>query len=129
MLDKELEQTLNDSFRKTREQRHEFMTVEHLLLALLENQSATKVLRACGANLNALHADLSKFIEENSSRLKALERRLSVRIVQGNEQHFQIHHGSVVERQDHVMGDRRRPVEYAEPLIEPFSPSWDGCGA
>lgn len=69
MLDKELEQTLNDSFRKTREQRHEFMTVEHLLLALLENQSATKVLRACGANLNALHAELSRFIEENSPLL------------------------------------------------------------
>lgn len=69
MLDKELEQTLNDSFRRTREQRHEFMTVEHLLLALLENQSAIKVLRSCGANLNALHTDLSKFIEENSPLL------------------------------------------------------------
>ena len=69
MLDKELEQTLNDSFRKTREQRHEFMTVEHLLLALLDNRSAIKVLRACGANLNALHSDLSKFIEENSPLL------------------------------------------------------------
>ena len=69
MLDKELEQTLNDSFRKTREQRHEFMTVEHLLLALLENRSAIKVLRACGANLNALHTDLGKFIEENSPLL------------------------------------------------------------
>ena len=75
MLDKELEQTLNDSFRKTREQRHEFMTVEHLLLALLENQSATKVLRACGANLNALHADLSKFIEENSPLLEEDDER------------------------------------------------------
>jgi ATP-dependent Clp protease ATP-binding subunit ClpA len=40
MLDKELEQTLNDAFRQAREQRHEFMTVEHLLLALLDNQSA-----------------------------------------------------------------------------------------
>ncbi len=69
MLDKELEQTLNDSFRKTREQRHEFMTVEHLLLALLENRSAARVLRACGTNLNALHADLSKFLEENSPLL------------------------------------------------------------
>jgi ATP-dependent Clp protease ATP-binding subunit ClpA len=69
MLDKELEQTLNDSFRKTREQRHEFMTVEHLLLGLLENQSAIKVLRSCGANLNELHADLGKFIEENSPLL------------------------------------------------------------
>jgi ATP-dependent Clp protease ATP-binding subunit ClpA len=69
MLDKELEQTLNDSFRRTREQRHEFMTVEHLLLGLLENQSAIKVLRSCDANLNELHADLGKFIEENSPLL------------------------------------------------------------
>jgi ATP-dependent Clp protease ATP-binding subunit ClpA len=66
MLDKELEQTLNDAFRQAREQRHEFMTVEHLLLALLDNQSAISVLRACGANLNVLHGELSVFISENS---------------------------------------------------------------
>lgn len=66
MLDKELEQTLNNAFREAREQRHEFMTVEHLLLALLDNPSATRVLKACGANLNSLHSDLIKFIQENS---------------------------------------------------------------
>ena len=66
MLDKELEQTLNDAFRQAREQRHEFMTVEHLLLALLDNQSAIGVLKACGANLNALHNELTIFIRENS---------------------------------------------------------------
>jgi len=69
MLDKELEQTLNDAFKRAREQRHEFMTVEHLLLALLDNTSASKVLRACGADLNSLHNDLIKFIEENSPLL------------------------------------------------------------
>ncbi len=66
MLDKELEQTLNDAFRRARDQRHEFITVEHLLLALLENPSAVKVLQACGANLNALHEELAKFIIDNS---------------------------------------------------------------
>ncbi|MCG8379871.1 MAG: ATP-dependent Clp protease ATP-binding subunit ClpA [Proteobacteria bacterium] len=66
MLDKELEQTLNNAFREAREQRHEFMTVEHLLLALLDNASATSVLKACGVNLNSLHTDLIKFIQENS---------------------------------------------------------------
>ena len=66
MLDKELELTLNTAFREAREKRHEFMTVEHLLLALLDNPSAARVLRACGANLNALHNDLTKFIIENS---------------------------------------------------------------
>lgn len=66
MLDKELEQTLNNAFREARTQRHEFMTVEHLLLALLDNMSATNVLKACGANLNSLHSDLISFIQENS---------------------------------------------------------------
>ena len=66
MLDKELELTLNTAFKDAREKRYEFMTVEHLLLALLDNTSAVTVLRACGANLNALHTDLIKFITENS---------------------------------------------------------------
>ncbi len=66
MLDKELELTLNNAFREARELRHEFMTVEHLLLALLDNPSATSVLHACGANLNGLHSDLKTFIQENS---------------------------------------------------------------
>ncbi len=66
MLDKELEQSLNNAFREAREQRHEFMTVEHLLLALLDNMSATNVLKACGANLNSLHSDITNFIQENS---------------------------------------------------------------
>ena len=51
MLSKELEFTLNLAFKEAREKRHEFMTVEHLLLALLDNASATEVLRACGADL------------------------------------------------------------------------------
>ena len=69
MLDKELELTLNTAFKEAKENRHEFMTVEHLLLALLDNASAARVLRACGANLNALHNDLIKFINENSPLL------------------------------------------------------------
>ena len=75
MLDKELEQTLNDAFKRAREERHEFMTVEHLLFALLENGSAIKVLRACGANLNVLHDDLSRFIRENSPILSEDDER------------------------------------------------------
>ncbi|MCZ6525005.1 MAG: ATP-dependent Clp protease ATP-binding subunit ClpA [Gammaproteobacteria bacterium] len=74
MLDKELEQTLNDAFKRAREQRHEFMTVEHLLLALLDNTSASEVLRSCGANLNTLHNELIKFIGENSPLLDDDER-------------------------------------------------------
>jgi ATP-dependent Clp protease ATP-binding subunit ClpA len=75
MLDKELEQTLNDAFRKTREQRHEFMTVEHLLLALLDNASAARVLRACGADLNLLHNELISFLGENSPILPENDER------------------------------------------------------
>ena len=75
MLDKELELTLNSAFREAREKRHEFMTVEHLLLALLDNPSAARVLRACGANLNTLHNDLTKFIIENSPLLNKNDER------------------------------------------------------
>ena len=69
MLDKDLEQTLNDAFRNARDKRYEFVTVEHLLLALLENPAAIKVLRACGADMDELHHELTRFIEDNSPRL------------------------------------------------------------
>ncbi|ARS51626.1 ATP-dependent Clp protease ATP-binding subunit ClpA [Kushneria konosiri] len=62
MLSKELELTLNTAFTVARSKRHEFMTVEHLLLALLDNASAADVLRACGANLDKLRTDLQDFI-------------------------------------------------------------------
>ena len=75
MLDKELEHTLNDAFRRIRERRHEFMTVEHLLLALLDNRSAAEVLKACGASLNVLHNELVKFIDDNSTILPENDER------------------------------------------------------
>ena len=75
MLDKELERTLNNLFAEAREQRYEFMTIEHLLFALLNNDSASTVLKACGANLNSLHGDLIKFIEENSTTIEDLDER------------------------------------------------------
>ncbi len=75
MLDKELERTLNNLFAEVREQRHEFMTIEHLLFALLNNNSATTVLKACGANLNGLHSDLIKFIRENSTIIHDIDER------------------------------------------------------
>ena len=69
MLDKDLEQTLNDAFRSARDKRYEFVTVEHLLLALLDNPAALKVLRACSADMEELHSELTRFIEDNSPRL------------------------------------------------------------
>lgn len=62
MLSKELEYTLNNAFKEARDKRHEFMTVEHLLLALLDNPSANPILRACGVDIEALRRDLADFI-------------------------------------------------------------------
>ena len=66
MLDKELEYTLNLAFKEARTKRHEFVTVEHLLIALLENSSAAEVLKACGANLNRLRNNLLEFIDRTT---------------------------------------------------------------
>ena len=66
MLNKDLEISLNLAFRQAKESRHEFMTVEHLLLALLDNPSAIEVLGACGADLNKIRANLLEFIQETT---------------------------------------------------------------
>ncbi|MCG6966237.1 MAG: ATP-dependent Clp protease ATP-binding subunit ClpA [Chromatiaceae bacterium] len=66
MLSKELEFTLNQAFKSAREKQHEFMTIEHLLLALLDNPTAAQVLRACGADLEMLRRDLYGFLEETT---------------------------------------------------------------
>ena len=57
MLSSELEFCLNEAFQRARDNRHEFMTVEHLLLALLDNPTAAEVLRACGADLARLRGE------------------------------------------------------------------------
>ena len=75
MLSKELEVTLNLAFKKAREKRHEFMTVEHLLLALLDNPTAAKVLQACGADISQLRDQLAEFIQESSPLLPEDEDR------------------------------------------------------
>lgn len=69
MLDKDLEQTLHDAFRKARETRREYLTVECLLLALLDNPPAAQALRACGADLGKLRGLLSQFLSANSPLL------------------------------------------------------------
>jgi ATP-dependent Clp protease ATP-binding subunit ClpA len=66
MLSKELEITLNLAFKGARSKRHEFMTVEHLLLALIDNESAAGVLRACGANLSVLRQELVEFVDSTT---------------------------------------------------------------
>lgn len=66
MLDKELEYTLNTAFKEARNKRHEFVTVEHLLLALLDNVSAQDVLKACGGNISRLRSNLTEFIDRTT---------------------------------------------------------------
>ena len=70
MLSKDLEFSINLAFREARERRHEFMTIEHLLLALLDNPAAAEVLRACGAHLDRLKRDLQIFIRDNTPILR-----------------------------------------------------------
>ncbi|APE05422.1 ATP-dependent Clp protease ATP-binding subunit ClpA [Alteromonas sp. RW2A1] len=66
MLNKELEQTLNSAFVFAREHRHEFMTVEHLLLALLDNTAARDALKACGADIEAVKSELLSFVKDTT---------------------------------------------------------------
>ena len=75
MLNKELEQTLNNAFKRARQLNHEFMTVEHLLLALLDNDAAASILRACGASLETLRKDLSTFLDETTPLMPMSEDR------------------------------------------------------
>ncbi|MBL6717185.1 MAG: ATP-dependent Clp protease ATP-binding subunit ClpA [Pseudomonadales bacterium] len=66
MLSKDLETSLNNAFREARGKRHEFMTVEHLLLALLDNAAARSVLRAVGADIDRLRGELAEFIDSTT---------------------------------------------------------------
>jgi len=69
MIAQELEVSLHMAFVEARQQRHEFITVEHLLLALLDNPSAAEVLRACAANMDELRTALSNFIKDNTPQI------------------------------------------------------------
>ncbi|HEX9627075.1 MAG TPA: ATP-dependent Clp protease ATP-binding subunit ClpA [Acidiferrobacterales bacterium] len=71
MLSQELEFSLNAAFQDAREKRHEYITVEHLLVALLDNPSAARVLRACGGNIEDLRKNLVNFLKESVPSLPA----------------------------------------------------------
>ncbi len=70
MIAQELEVSLHMAFMDARQKRHEFITVEHLLLAMLDNPSAAEVLRACGINMDELRKKLSDFIEEHAPKVE-----------------------------------------------------------
>ncbi len=71
MIAQELEVSLHMAFVEARQKRHEFITVEHLLLALLDNPTAAEVLRSCGANLDELRKNLIQHIAEQTPRISA----------------------------------------------------------
>lgn len=73
MLSKDLEVTLNLAFKGARTKRHEFMTVEHLLLALLDNESAATVLRACGADIINLRRELTDFVDSTTPLINLID--------------------------------------------------------
>src|SRR5690606_7133358 len=66
MIAQELEVSLHMAFVEARQARHEFITVEHLLLSLLDNPSAAEVLRACAVNLDSLRSNLRSFVTDNT---------------------------------------------------------------
>src|SRR5437870_13191731 len=71
MIAQELEVSLHMAFVEARQKQHEFITVEHLLLAMLDNPSAAEVLKACGVDLEELRSVLTDFISEHTPRLAA----------------------------------------------------------
>jgi len=71
MLSKDLEATLNSAFREAKAKRHEFMTVEHLLLALLDNEIAIDVLNKIGVEIDKLRADLEEYIDSTTPLIAA----------------------------------------------------------
>jgi len=73
MIAQELEVSLHMAFVEARQQRHEFITVEHLLLALLDNPSAAEVLRACSANIDDLRKSLVTFIKDNTPQVAGVD--------------------------------------------------------
>jgi ATP-dependent Clp protease ATP-binding subunit ClpA len=75
VLSNELEYCLNDAFHQAREARHEYLTVEHLLLAILDTPRVREVLRACGADLGKLKQELKDHIDQSTPRVEDGEER------------------------------------------------------
>jgi ATP-dependent Clp protease ATP-binding subunit ClpA len=114
MLSRDLEVTLNLAFRDARAKRHEFMTVEHLLLALLDNESATKVLKACGADINGLRRDLGHFVDETTPLIPAHETERETQPTLGFQR--------VLQRAVfHVQSSGKKEVSGANVLVAIFS--------
>jgi len=114
MLNRELEVTLNQAFKEARHKRHEFLTVEHLLLALLGNEAAVGVLRACGASLDRLRQDLQEFIGSTTPLIPVHEQARETQPTLGFQR--------VLQRAVfHVQSSGKREVTGANVLVALFS--------
>jgi ATP-dependent Clp protease ATP-binding subunit ClpA len=114
MLSRELEHSLNEAFRYARAHRHEFMTVEHLLLALLDNAAAAEVLNACGADLVEMRESLERFIDENTPLISSDDSERDTQPTLGFQR--------VLQRAVfHVQSSGKREVTGANVLVAIFS--------
>jgi len=114
MLSSELEYCLNEAFQRAREERHEFITVEHLLLALIDTPAVIEVLKACGADLARLRRELKTFIEESTPRLRGEEEETEVQPTLGFQR--------VLQRAVfHVQSSARKEVTPVNVLVAIFS--------
>lgn len=114
MLSKDLELTLNEAFKSAREKRHEFMTVEHLLLALLDNDAAVKVLGACGSDLNELRQELTEFVDSTTPLIPSTDEERETQPTLGFQR--------VLQRAVfHVQSSGKKEVTGANVLVAIFS--------
>lgn len=113
-LSKDLEATLNEAFREAKRKRHEFVTVEHLLLALLDNSLATEVLRKVGCDIDKLRADLVEYIDATTPVIPAGD--------QGRETQTTLGFQRVLQRAIfHVQSSGRKEVTGGNVLVAIFS--------
>jgi ATP-dependent Clp protease ATP-binding subunit ClpA len=114
MLSRELEVTLNLAFKDARNKRHELMSVEHLLLALLDNTSAISVLKACGAEIEKLRSELEEFLEATTPLIPQNESDRETQPTLGFQR--------VLQRAVfHVQSSGRKEVDGANVLVAIFS--------
>lgn len=114
MLDKALEQSLNHAFHDAREKRHEFITIEHLMLALLDNKDALDVLRAVGADIGVLKSDLEKFVNQTTPQFSDEDDEFEIQPTIGFQR--------VLQRAVfHVQSSGREAVSGANVLVAMFS--------
>jgi len=114
MLSKDLELTLNEAFKSAREKRHEFMTVEHLLLALLDNDAALKVLGACGTDLSDLRQELTEFVDSTTPLIPSADEERETQPTLGFQR--------VLQRAVfHVQSSGKKEVTGANVLVAIFS--------